>query len=361
MSDLITITGDGTLAAPAAGSDAVEAAGGDLRLAALSTLRGLLGDPPAEQIGTGLYLPAALGTEAADQLLPSTLSLLAPLSGDLTSYGWRLGPGADAAWRRARDLRRRTLEAARIALYGYEGPLTVTALGPLTLAAGAHLASGQRVLADRGAVRDLPELLAEGIVTEIAELAERVPGSRPHVLIREDHADGVARGRIRVPSGRGSYPALPAAEIGPLWQRLREALPTQMTLAAAPGTDLLAAARAAGITAMAVAPARLGPLADGAARGSWEMLAQMCESGQEVTWMIAPDRIRDELEQVARAQRELGFSVADLAGMTVMGHRRPARGTDPAHEAQHASLLTAGDLESLLRAAMPWAERISEA
>src|SRR5690625_3573106 len=111
-----------------------------------------------------------------------------------------------------------------MALYGYEGPLTVTVLGPATLAAASFLSTGERTLSDPGAVRDLPMLLAEGITEHLAELRDRVPGARPHVLVREDAVAGVVAGRIPTPSGRRRYPPIPAPEIGHLWLRLPAAL-----------------------------------------------------------------------------------------------------------------------------------------
>src|SRR5690625_7943218 len=67
-------------------------------------------------------------------------------------------------------------------------------------------------------------LLAEGITEHLAELRDRVPGARPHVLVREDAVAGVVAGRIPTPSGRRRYPPIPAPEIGHLWLRLLAAL-----------------------------------------------------------------------------------------------------------------------------------------
>ena len=180
MTPLVTLTGDGTFRAPTPVEAARLGLPDDPYLAALMRLRSLLGDDVEEQIATRLYLPAALGLDETDHLLPATLALLAETTGDLVSYGWRLGTGIGRAWRHARELRERMLDAARIALLGYEGPLMTTALGPGTLAGATFLQSGERTLGDRGAVRDLPMLLAEGLVEHLAAswpsaFPERVP------------------------------------------------------------------------------------------------------------------------------------------------------------------------------------------
>ena len=172
MSPLVTLTGDGTFRAPDTEAIIAHELPDDPHLAALMRLRALLGDDLEDQIATRLYLPAALGVDDTDHLLPSTLVMLAGMTGDLAPYGWRMGPGLGRAWRHAWEQQQLTVEAARIALYGYEGPLMVTVLGPATLAAASFLSTGERTLSDPGAVRDLPMLLAEGITEHLAELRD---------------------------------------------------------------------------------------------------------------------------------------------------------------------------------------------
>lgn len=142
MKPLVTLTGDGTFRAPTPEESMRLDLPDDPYLAALLRVRALLGDDLEEQIATRLYLPSALGLDETDHLLPATLALLADTTGDLVSYGWRLGTGTGQAWRHARELRERMLDAARIALLGYEGPLMTTALGPATLAGATFLQSG---------------------------------------------------------------------------------------------------------------------------------------------------------------------------------------------------------------------------
>ncbi|EWS83036.1 hypothetical protein [Brachybacterium phenoliresistens] len=357
MSALVTLTGDGTLVS-APGQDAS-------RLEALVALRSLLGDDLEDEIGTELYLPAALGTESADQLLPASLALLAGTSGDLTSYGWRMGPGAGRAWLRARELRARTLEDARIALLGYEGPLRAVTLGPITLAAATHLASGERTLADRGAVRDVPILLAEGILEHLRAVASHVPGAAPSVLLREDAARAVHGGSLPTPSGYRRYPALPAAEIGVLWRGLLEALASagaeasQVRLQVPADAELLQAAISAGARSLAIAPASIGPLSGASGRRLWEALAGAREDGIDLALVVDPARAEPTLEALAEVWGRLGYGRRELAGFTLLAHRPRGRaGEDPAAEPSRDTLLTEGDLQRLLRAAPAWAERV---
>ena len=107
MTPLLTVTGDGTFRAPTSAEAERLELPEDPHLAALMRLRSLLGDDLEEQIATRLYLPSALGLDETDHLLPATLALLAETTGDLVSYGWRLGAGTGRAWQHARELRER--------------------------------------------------------------------------------------------------------------------------------------------------------------------------------------------------------------------------------------------------------------
>lgn len=362
---LVTIAGDGTWR-PGPSEDGRPLEPVEARLAALVRLRSLLGDDLEELIATRLHLPMALGTESADQLLPATLSLLAGTSGDLASYGWRLGTGASRAWHRARELRERTIEDARIALLGYEGPLATTVLGPATLAAATHLPSGERSLADRGAVRDLPIILGEGILGQIAALAERVPGARPCVLVRDGAAAAVHAGRVPTASGYRRHAALDAAALGGLWEALLDHLahggidPAAATLLLPPDPCLLAAARTAGWRRLAFAVPEVPSLTTVADRALWERIAVLREDGAAIELAVDPARVTDQLDGLARTWRGLGYAPRDLCGLTLIASPRASvSASDPAREPGRSGLLTPEDLERVLRVAPEWTERVA--
>src|SRR5690625_7793752 len=113
MSPLVTLTGDGTFRAPDTEAIIAHELPDDPHLAALMRLRALLGDDLEDQIAPRLYLPAALGIDAPDHLLPSTLVMLAGLTGDLAPSGWRMGPGLGRARRPPWERRPLTAAAPR--------------------------------------------------------------------------------------------------------------------------------------------------------------------------------------------------------------------------------------------------------
>lgn len=362
MSDLVTLATDGAHRAPALGPED----GSDPILPALLQIRRQLGSAPEDRIGARTPLPTALGTSAVDHLLPQTLIQLAGATGDLTPAGWRLGPGTDHAWRRAVEHRERLLDAARIAFLGHDGVLSLSVIGPATLGAAAHLPTGQRLLADPGALRDLPGMLAEGLREQTALLRERVPSADPHVLLREDHVDAVHAGHVRTPSGRGRYPARRAHRIGDDWGQVLSALAdagSSATLECGGDLELLRAARDAGARRLALAPARLPDLDTAAGRLLWEAIGQAHDDGLGIELLLDPaDRARRDLDRFASAFRELGLAVRELAGLTLIARAdaHSAHRHDPAAQPAASTLLTVEDLDAMLRLAPAWADRVSD-
>lgn len=369
---LVTLTGDGTFRVPDPAQRARLNLPDDPYLAALLRLRALLGDDLDSQIATRLYLPSALGQDPTDHVLPATLAMLGDTTGDLASYGWRLGTGAGQAWRRAHEQWERMLGAARIALHGYEGPLMTTALGPATLTASTFLQSGERTLGDPGAVRDLPILLAEGLVEHLERVRDHVPGAKQHVLLREDAVAAVHEGRIPTPSGRRRYDPVPADVIGRLWRRLVVSLEDfglsadEITLGIGANIELLRAARGAGVRRLAIGPRRMPDLSTPAGRSLWEAVAEEVDRGAVLELIVDPrpgGMLGPELERMLDTWRRLGHTDADAAGVAVIAHTGIAHEVDqgkrdPALQPDASSLLDEPAITDMLRIAPQWAERL---
>jgi hypothetical protein len=141
-----------------------------------------------------------------------TVALLADFHVDLQPSGWRFvdAPGIDE--RRARDFLARDLDAFQEHAAGYEGPVKVQALGPWSLATGVELQRGNKALADRGAVRDLAQALAEGMAAHAADLRHRVPGSTVVVQFDEPALAEVLDGRVPTASGFGRLAPVEAVD-----------------------------------------------------------------------------------------------------------------------------------------------------
>jgi methionine synthase II (cobalamin-independent) len=126
------------------------------------------------------------------------------LYAEVQPSGWRVvgTPGRDA--RRAQSFLRQDLDFLEEHTQGFQGTLKIQAAGPWTLASTVELHYGDRMLADRGAVRDLAEALADGLAQHVQEVKRRVPtAERIVVQIDEPALLGVLRGTVPTASGFG--------------------------------------------------------------------------------------------------------------------------------------------------------------
>ncbi len=116
---------------------------------------------------------------------------------------------------RAEDLLRQDLDALEEAWEragaGPDRTVKVQSAGPLTLAAHLELATGRRVLLDRGAVRELSESLAEGIARHAAELHRRL-GVQVVVQLDEPALPDVLAGTLEGRTILETVPAWPEPE-----------------------------------------------------------------------------------------------------------------------------------------------------
>lgn len=152
------------------------------------------------------------GRGAGSDMIGRTAAMLVDLHVDLQPAGWRLvdRPGRDE--RSAESTLRADLDALEVAALGYEGPLKVQVTGPWTLAAGLERSRGGRVLADKGARRDIAQSLADGVGEHLGDVARRVPGAVVVCQVDEPGLPAVLAGSVPTQSGFGRLGAVPAAE-----------------------------------------------------------------------------------------------------------------------------------------------------
>lgn len=96
-------------------------------------------------------------------MLGRSLALLDGLEASFEAGEWRLTATAGADLRRARQTWSDDLERFEEASQGREGRVKIAVAGPITLAACVLRPRGGRVLADRGARRDVAQALGEGV------------------------------------------------------------------------------------------------------------------------------------------------------------------------------------------------------
>ncbi|WP_120004094.1 hypothetical protein [Nesterenkonia muleiensis] len=171
-------------------------------------------------------------------LLGRSVARLSELYAELTSYGWRLvqRPGADhlrAATLLGADVD--TLADVRGEQAGLDhddapAPLTLEVLGPVSLAAQLHLPTGEKVLIDHGARRDLAESLAAGLAEHLRHVRRSVQPSSLTVALLEPDYLRVRTGEVPTVSGYQTIRSLPRDES-------RQLLGTVITAARQAGVD----------------------------------------------------------------------------------------------------------------------------
>lgn len=152
-----------------------------------------LAELPARGVGADI-----IGRTAA-VLVDIALDTARVSPGEGTTYRIAGRPGHLVS--RARGYLDADLDAAeemfeRSGLRGDGRPFTITLCGPYTFAATVELASGHKVLHDRGAVRDVAASMAEGLA-QLAANVERRLGAGVVVQLDEPMIGAVLDGRIR--------------------------------------------------------------------------------------------------------------------------------------------------------------------
>lgn len=262
------------------------------------------------------HLPELPARGPGAELVGRGATFLVDLPVEIASSGWRLAahPGRDL--RRAQDHLARDFDALEGAAAGYRGAVKVQAAGPWTLAANLELATGHKVIADHGAVRDLAESLAEGLRQHLADVARRLPAASLVLQLDEPSLPAVLAGRISTPSGYGTVRAVLPDDAE---RTMRDVLASaeegsRVVHCCAPDVpiELL---RAAGADAVALDATLL-------TREHYDALGEAVEAGLSL-WLgtlpgtdaaVTLDTVR---QPIFRLWSELGFPAATLAGRVV--------------------------------------------
>lgn len=155
-------------------------------------------------------------------LTARTLGTLVDLGFEEGPHGWKLSSHRGLDAQRVLRALEDQYEALSIAAHGTSTPLTVSVLGPWTLASQLWLNHGDRVLADHGAVRDVASALGEGLSHLVARIGQLVPGVSVHVQVDETNIASVLAGVVPTFSGYSRLPRVePSVAIEALQRTLR--------------------------------------------------------------------------------------------------------------------------------------------
>jgi methionine synthase II (cobalamin-independent) len=166
------------------------------------------GEDPAEALRVLLdglpdlpHLPELPARGPGADMIGRTAGLLVDLAVALQPSGWRFAdhPGRDTS--RAHGYLAQDLDTLEELAVDLEGPIKIQVAGPWTLAASIEMRSGERALADPGAVRDLTSSLAEGVAAHVRDVRRRLPRATVLLQLDEPSLPGVLAGTVPTASG----------------------------------------------------------------------------------------------------------------------------------------------------------------
>jgi methionine synthase II (cobalamin-independent) len=287
------------------------------------TLRIVLGEAPDLP-----YLPELPARGPGADMIARTASMLVDLAVSLQPSGWRFAdhPGRDTT--RSRSFLTQDLDVLEEQAGEWEGPVKIQATGPWTLAGSIELRSGERALADPGAVRDITASLAEGVAAHVRDVRRRLPGAEILLQLDEPSLPGVLAGSVPTASGfsRLRVVEAPVAEAG-LRQVIAATDAFPIVHSCAPRTPY-ALLRAAGARAISV---------DAALIRDEDAIGEAVEAGVGFLMGIVPGtgtRLPAASKSVSRVTelwRRLGFSSASLAESVAVTPTCGLAGASPAY------------------------------
>jgi methionine synthase II (cobalamin-independent) len=148
----------------------------------------------------------------AASMVGRTLAVISELGAELQPAGWRLTAAAGRDQRRARSLLSADLDVVEELAQHHSGQFKLQLTGPCTLASTVELPRGDKVLADRGARRDVTEALAEGAREHVEAVRRRLPAAQVVVQLDEPALPAALAGAVPTASGFHRHRALPPAE-----------------------------------------------------------------------------------------------------------------------------------------------------
>lgn len=220
------------------------------------------------------YLPELPARGVGAQLVGRGASLMSGVAVDLQPAGWRLADAPNRDARLARSLFRSDLDVLEEVAQGYAGLVKVAVAGPWTLSAALERPRGDRVVADRGARRDVAQSLTEGIGELVGELRRRLPDVSLVVQLDEPLLPAVLTGSLSTASGFSRHRSVDRPEVAEVYTALVEHVGRPVVVhccAAGAPVDLL---RRAGVAGVGLDLAQTGTrewdeVGEGLAEGMW--------------------------------------------------------------------------------------------
>jgi methionine synthase II (cobalamin-independent) len=287
------------------------------------TLRFVLGELPDLP-----HLPELPARGPGADMIGRTAGLLVDLAVGLQPSGWRFAdhPGRDTS--RAHGYLAQDLDTLEELAGEVEGPFKIQVAGPWTLAASIETRSGERALADPGAVRDLTASLAEGIAAHVQDVRRRLPRATVLLQLDEPSLPGVLAGTVPTASGFSRIRTVEAPLAEDALRRVIEAAGAFAIVHGCAPRVPYGLLRAAGAKAVSV---------DASLIRDEDAIGEAVEAGTGFLMGVAPGRDAGlpkperSVAPVRELWRRLGFSPKSLAESVVLTPACGLSGATPSY------------------------------
>ena len=175
------------------------------------------------------HLPELPARGPGADMVGRALAVLPDFAATWGPRGWEITDRRGADSRRGVSLLGEDLDQLEEVFGEWDGAFKIQLCGPWTMAATIELRSGRRLVADRGARRDLGQAYAEGLAAHVADVAHRLPLARLVVQLDEPALTDVLRGGLPTPSGWGHLAGIEEPYVTEALRRAVEALPENVT------------------------------------------------------------------------------------------------------------------------------------
>jgi methionine synthase II (cobalamin-independent) len=167
------------------------------------------------------HLPELPARGPGSDMIARTAGLLVDLAVGLQPSGWRFADHPTRDTSRTHGYLAEDLDTLEEFAADVEGPVKIQVAGPWTLAASIEMRSGERALADPGAVRDLTASLAEGVAAHVRDVRRRLPRATVLLQLDEPSLPGVLDGSVPTASG---FSRIRSVEAPHAEERLRQVI-----------------------------------------------------------------------------------------------------------------------------------------
>jgi methionine synthase II (cobalamin-independent) len=175
-----------------------------------------------------LFLPELPERGPGGEMIGRTFGLLnrldETLSIETTPSGWRVSRGDNRVMRRAKSWYGEDLETFELRAQSTTDSVKFQFAGPISLASFIEPISGERLVDDLGAVRDITAGLIEVLTAEISNYKKLFPQADVIIQIDEPGLELALNGQLRRRSGRGFSEPVPADFVVSTLKQLAEVI-----------------------------------------------------------------------------------------------------------------------------------------